>query len=176
MTVSSGPTRTASSGPTRDRMTTSIGPTVVFLAASSWPTLPAGQGRSSSLRCGRSTLTCGSSSAIGQQSRKPAFQDTSQPVSGGGAVSSRHPRCPIRGGAASGRPSGSTWRRYNQPVAFHEYWSGWRRRRQASARKSHYARRARQEPRRFGSRSRAADGPGGAADPRLAELNAASPA
>jgi len=28
-----------------------------------------------------------------------------------------------------------------RPEAFHEHWSDWRRRRQASARKSHYARR-----------------------------------
>jgi hypothetical protein len=28
-----------------------------------------------------------------------------------------------------------------RPCEFHEYWSGWRRRRQADARKSHYARR-----------------------------------
>jgi hypothetical protein len=45
-------------------------PRLGFLAASSWPSLTAGQGRTFSLRCGRSTLTCGSSSAIGQQSRK----------------------------------------------------------------------------------------------------------
>jgi hypothetical protein len=30
-----------------------------------------------------------------------------------------------------------------RPPGFHERWSGWRRRRQAAARKSHYARRAR---------------------------------
>jgi hypothetical protein len=30
-----------------------------------------------------------------------------------------------------------------RPLAFHQRWSDWRRRRQASARKSHYARRAR---------------------------------
>jgi hypothetical protein len=30
-----------------------------------------------------------------------------------------------------------------RPEDFHEHWSDWRRRRQASARKSHYARRAR---------------------------------
>ncbi len=30
-----------------------------------------------------------------------------------------------------------------RPRALHEHWSGWRRRRQASARKSHYTRRAR---------------------------------
>jgi hypothetical protein len=30
-----------------------------------------------------------------------------------------------------------------RPQAFHEHWSGWRRYRQASARKSHYARRTR---------------------------------
>jgi hypothetical protein len=28
-----------------------------------------------------------------------------------------------------------------RPRGFHEHWSGWRRRRQADARKSHYARR-----------------------------------
>ena len=33
--------------------------------------------------------------------------------------------------------------RVTPPRAFHEHWSDWRRRRQASARKSHYARRAR---------------------------------
>jgi hypothetical protein len=33
--------------------------------------------------------------------------------------------------------------RINRPRAFHEQWSGWRRYRQATARKSHYARRAR---------------------------------
>ena len=32
----------------------------------------------------------------------------------------------------------ATW-----PGEFHEHWSGWRRRRQAAARKSHYARRTR---------------------------------
>jgi hypothetical protein len=31
--------------------------------------------------------------------------------------------------------------RVTRPEAFHEHWSHWRRRRQASARKSHYARR-----------------------------------
>ena len=30
-----------------------------------------------------------------------------------------------------------------RPREFHEYWSGWRRRRQADARKSHYAHRLR---------------------------------
>ena len=30
-----------------------------------------------------------------------------------------------------------------RPCAFHEYWSNWRRYRQAAARKSHYARRLR---------------------------------
>jgi hypothetical protein len=34
--------------------------------------------------------------------------------------------------------TGVTW-----PREFHKYWSGWRRRRQADARKSHYARRLR---------------------------------
>ena len=33
--------------------------------------------------------------------------------------------------------------RVTRPAAFHEYWSDWRRYRQASARKSHYARRTR---------------------------------
>jgi hypothetical protein len=33
--------------------------------------------------------------------------------------------------------------RVTRPWAFHEHWSDWRRRRQASARTSHYARRAR---------------------------------
>src|SRR5215472_17752263 len=33
---------------------------VAFPAARLWQALPAGQGRTSSLRCGRSTLTCGS--------------------------------------------------------------------------------------------------------------------
>jgi hypothetical protein len=33
--------------------------------------------------------------------------------------------------------------RITRPAAFHEQWSGWRRRRQAAARKSHYARRTR---------------------------------
>ena len=33
--------------------------------------------------------------------------------------------------------------RVARPEAFHEYWSDWRRYRQASARKSHYARRTR---------------------------------
>jgi hypothetical protein len=36
-------------------------PHPTFLAASSWPSLTAGQGRTSSLRSGRSTWTCGSS-------------------------------------------------------------------------------------------------------------------
>ena len=31
--------------------------------------------------------------------------------------------------------------RVTRPETFHEHWSAWRRRRQASARKSHYARR-----------------------------------
>jgi hypothetical protein len=31
--------------------------------------------------------------------------------------------------------------RFSRPAAFHRQWSDWRRRRQASARKSHYARR-----------------------------------
>jgi hypothetical protein len=31
--------------------------------------------------------------------------------------------------------------RVTRPAAFHEHWSDWRRRRQAAARKSHYARR-----------------------------------
>ena len=34
--------------------------------------------------------------------------------------------------------------RVTRPVGFHERWSNWRRRRQAAARKSHYARRLRQ--------------------------------
>jgi hypothetical protein len=33
--------------------------------------------------------------------------------------------------------------RVTRPQAFHQHWSGWRRQRQASARKSHYARRTR---------------------------------
>ena len=33
--------------------------------------------------------------------------------------------------------------RVTRPGPFHEHWSGWRRRRQAGARKSHYARRIR---------------------------------
>ena len=33
--------------------------------------------------------------------------------------------------------------RVTRPEAFHQYWSDWRRYRQASARKSHYARRTR---------------------------------
>ena len=33
--------------------------------------------------------------------------------------------------------------RVTRPRAFHEHWSGWRRYRQACARKSHYARRTR---------------------------------
>jgi hypothetical protein len=33
--------------------------------------------------------------------------------------------------------------RVTRPPDFHERWSGWRRRRQAAARKSHYARRLR---------------------------------
>ena len=33
--------------------------------------------------------------------------------------------------------------RVARPAAFHEHWSDWRRRRQAAARKSHYARRIR---------------------------------
>jgi hypothetical protein len=36
--------------------------------------------------------------------------------------------------------------RVTRPAEFHEQWSGWRRRRQATARKSHYARRLRQLP------------------------------
>jgi len=35
----------------------------------------------------------------------------------------------------------ATW-----PGEFHEHWSGWRRRRQADARKSHYARRLSLDP------------------------------
>ena len=33
--------------------------------------------------------------------------------------------------------------RLTRPLAFHQHWSDWRRQRQASARKSHYARRIR---------------------------------
>jgi hypothetical protein len=55
--------------PPEDWTTPSIGPAVAFLAGPSWPTLTSRQGRTSSLRCGRSTLTCGSSSVIWQQSR-----------------------------------------------------------------------------------------------------------
>jgi hypothetical protein len=61
-----GPTWAASVGPTGDQLALSFGPTHAFLAALSWQALTAGQGRTSSLRCGRSTLTCGSSPAIGQ--------------------------------------------------------------------------------------------------------------
>ena len=60
-------------------MTPSFGSIHAFLAASSWQALPAPQGRTSSLRCGRSTLTYGSSPAIRQQPRKGALQDRSSP-------------------------------------------------------------------------------------------------
>jgi hypothetical protein len=88
---------------------------LAFLAAQLWPTLPAGQGRSSSIRCGRSTLTCGSSPAIGQQSRKAEFKSASSHLVGAGAISSPHRTCLIRGGATRGRRGGSTATRHNQP-------------------------------------------------------------
>jgi hypothetical protein len=44
--------------------------------------------------------------------------------------------------AAEVRRLFSLYTRVIRPRAFHEDWSGWRRRRQASARRSHYARRA----------------------------------
>ncbi len=107
MTVSFGPTGAASSGSTRRSDDALIRPRLPFLAAPSWQALTAAQGRTSSLRCGRSTLTCGSSPAIRQQPRKAAFQESSSPRPRDGAISSRHRTCPFWGGATSGRPSGS---------------------------------------------------------------------
>jgi hypothetical protein len=43
--------------------------------------------------------------------------------------------------AAETRRLFNLYTRISRPEAFREYWSGWRRGRQASARKSHYARR-----------------------------------
>ena len=45
--------------------------------------------------------------------------------------------------AAEARRMFNLHTRVTRPQAFHEQWSGWRRYRQASARKSHYARRTR---------------------------------
>ena len=84
MTASFGPTMTPSFGPTQGSEDALNWTHLAFLAATSWPTLPAAQGRTSSLRCGRSTLTCGSSSAIGQQSRKATLQAASRRLLGVG--------------------------------------------------------------------------------------------
>ena len=43
--------------------------------------------------------------------------------------------------AAEARRLFNLYTRVIRPEEFHEHWSAWRRRRQASARKSHYARR-----------------------------------
>jgi len=43
--------------------------------------------------------------------------------------------------AAEARRLFCLYTRVTHPEEFHEHWSHWRRRRQASARKSHYARR-----------------------------------
>jgi hypothetical protein len=45
--------------------------------------------------------------------------------------------------AAEARRLFCLYTRTARPVPFHEHWSDWRRRRQAAARKSHYARRIR---------------------------------
>jgi hypothetical protein len=45
--------------------------------------------------------------------------------------------------AAEGRRLFNLRTRLTRPTEFHEGWSAWRRRRQAAARKSHYARRLR---------------------------------
>jgi hypothetical protein len=45
--------------------------------------------------------------------------------------------------AAETRRLFNLYTRAVRPEEFHEHWSAWRRRRQASARKSHYARRTR---------------------------------
>ena len=43
--------------------------------------------------------------------------------------------------AAEARRMFNLYMSVTEPREFHEHWSGWRRRRQADARKSHYARR-----------------------------------
>jgi len=45
--------------------------------------------------------------------------------------------------AAEARRLFNLYTRVTRPAAFHEHWSDWRRRRQAAARKAHYARRIR---------------------------------
>ena len=74
--------------PLGNQLAPSFGPTQAFLAAPSWQALTAGQGRTSSLRCWRSTLTRGSSPAIRQQSRKASLQDGNGPRLPGGPISS----------------------------------------------------------------------------------------
>ena len=49
--------------------------------------------------------------------------------------------------AAEARRLLNLYHRATQPRAFHQQWSGWRRRHQAAARKSHYARRLRDHER-----------------------------
>ena len=91
------PLRRLHSAPPRGRMTPRSGSTSAVLAASSWQALASPQGRTSSLRCGRSTLTCSSSPAIRQQSRKATIQECNPGASAGRGHFEPTPRMSISG-------------------------------------------------------------------------------
>jgi hypothetical protein len=91
-----------------------VAPLRGFLGAQWWQALPAGQGRTSSLRCGRSTLTCGSSPARPAPAEESRNCRTTCCLPEGGARSGRHRGCPVQGGAAAGRHGGANSRRPNQ--------------------------------------------------------------
>jgi hypothetical protein len=114
MTASFGSTGTASSGSTRRADHVSIWP---------HPRLPRSPIVAGAHRTSRSYVLASlrplhldlrliaSDQAAVEERRTPGRHLTASP---GGAISSRHMACPIRGGATSKRPGGSNWRRHSQ--------------------------------------------------------------